>query len=107
VAEGARKGSPGALLNRLFGVRTWGLSGQMEPADLADYLSGLLIGAEIADAASTSGETVHIIASEALAERYQRALGQRRIKPVLFSPHVVAAGHMQIARAAGLISAKD
>jgi 2-dehydro-3-deoxygalactonokinase len=83
------------------------LSGALTSPELPDYLSGLLIGAEIADAALEKGETVQIIASEALAERYQRALGQRGIESVLVNPDVVAAGHLQIARAAGLISNEE
>ena len=55
VKDGSRAGSPGALLNRLFGVRTAGLFGETSGGELADYLSGLLIGAEIADAGAGIG----------------------------------------------------
>src|SRR5687767_197857 len=68
VKDGSRAGSPGALLNRLFGVRTAGLFGEMDGVELPDYLSGLLIGAEIADAGAGIGGPVSIIASDQLAE---------------------------------------
>lgn len=104
VGEGARAGTPGALLNRLFGVRTSGLSGALPNTGLADYMSGLLIGAEIADARGGKGQSVSIIASDALAQRYQSAAEQLGVETTLVKPDVVAAGHLAIARAAGLVS---
>ena len=38
---------PGGLLHHLFGVRTRGLMGEIEPRASASYLSGILIGHEI------------------------------------------------------------
>src|SRR2546423_1239432 len=46
VTEGAALGSAGALLNRLFATRTYGLTDQLADTALSDYLSGLLLGAE-------------------------------------------------------------
>ena len=79
--DGAKPGRPGALLNRLFGVRTAGLVRRDRRADLADYLSGLLIGAEIADQPASDSRPVHIIASDALAERYRSAAASARTSP--------------------------
>ena len=45
VREGAALGSAGALLNRLFATRTYGLMDRLSDTALSDYLSGLLIGA--------------------------------------------------------------
>ena len=44
--------APGELLHDLFSTRTLGLTGALKPAALASYLSGLLIGAEVAAAAA-------------------------------------------------------
>ena len=48
-AEAAR-GESGGLLGALFGARTLPLMGKLPEADAGDYLSGLIIGAEIAEA---------------------------------------------------------
>jgi 2-dehydro-3-deoxygalactonokinase len=101
--DGARAGRPGALLNRLFGVRTAGLFGEIAAADLADYLSGILIGAELADAGSNA-EDVTIVASEQLADRYRRAAQQLGLRAATIDPDCVVAGHLAIARRANLVS---
>src|SRR5205085_2264264 len=74
VTEGAALGSAGALLNRLFATRTYGLTDQLADTALSDYLSGLLIGAEVAEAMRETTSAVTIIASAALAQRYTDAL---------------------------------
>ncbi len=61
-----------ALSALLFGVRTEGLFERIVPEALPDYLSGLLIGAELAGAPGKGAVT--IIGTEALAARYDRAL---------------------------------
>jgi 2-dehydro-3-deoxygalactonokinase len=105
VRDGARAGGPGALLHRLFGVRTAGLFGDMAGAELPDYLSGLLIGAEMADAGQRDSRPVRIIASEALARRYGMAATELGLGAETIDPDCVALGHLAIARAAGLIPA--
>ena len=65
-------GGPGGLLNRLFSVRTNGLFADLPGEQLPDYLSGLLIGAEVVEG-SVSDATVSIIATPALAARYVMA----------------------------------
>ena len=105
VRDGAKPGTAGALLHRLFGVRTAGLFGEIAGAGLADYLSGLLIGAELSDAGLSAGEPVQIIAAEDLARRYQTAAAELGLRTSLASADCVAAGHLAIARAAGLIGA--
>ncbi len=109
-AEGFRRGvlaarglkGPGALLGRLFSVRTLGLTGRLGEEDSADFLSGLLIGAELSDA--THGhEPFILVANPGLTERYAIAAD------VLGLPHTTApagsapAGQFAVARAAGLI----
>jgi 2-dehydro-3-deoxygalactonokinase len=105
VGDGARAGTPGALLNRLFGVRTAGLFGEIAGADLADYLSGLLIGAEIADAGvEDQVGGLHIIASDALAERYRAAAAELSMEATIVPSDSIAHGYAAIARMAGLLT---
>jgi 2-dehydro-3-deoxygalactonokinase len=103
VREGARRGTAGALLKRLFGVRTAGLFGDVAPVDLADYLSGMLIGAEIADASVGAGAVVHLIAADALAERYRAAGAELGVEMQAMDAECVVLGHLAIARLAGLL----
>ena len=74
VREGAALGSAGALLNRLFATRSYGLMDRLADTALSDYLSGLLIGAEVAEATRQAKSAVTIMASAALASRYTDAL---------------------------------
>jgi 2-dehydro-3-deoxygalactonokinase len=103
VREGARRGTSGALLKRLFGVRTAGLFGDVSSAELADYLSGMLIGAEIADASVGGGAVIHIIAADPLAERYRRAAAELGLEMEAMDAECVVLGHLAIARLAGLV----
>jgi len=102
VHEGAALGSAGALLNRLFATRTYGLTGKLNDTALSDYLSGLLIGAEIAEATRPTKQSVTIIASPALAQRYSDALRLLGRDSTVAPDDCVAAGHWRIACAAGL-----
>jgi 2-dehydro-3-deoxygalactonokinase len=104
VSDGARPGSPGALLNRLFAVRTSGLFGEIAGPDLSDYLSGLLIGAELADQPTDNALPLHIIASDALAERYRMAAASLGIATEIVPSDCIADGYIAIARMAGLIA---
>jgi len=103
VREGAALGSAGALLNRLFATRSYGLMDRLADTALADYLSGLLIGTEVAEATRQTKSAVTIIASAALAQRYTDALRLLGHDSTLAPPDCVAAGHWRLARAAGLI----
>jgi 2-dehydro-3-deoxygalactonokinase len=102
VREGAALGSAGALLNRVFATRTYGLMDKLYDTALSDYLSGLLIGAEAAEATRQTQSAVTVIASPALAQRYTDALRLLGHESTLASEDCVAAGHWRIARAAGL-----
>ena len=58
------------LSNALFSARTLKLSGAISAAQVASYLSGLLIGSELAALSETQA---WIVGSPALSERYTRA----------------------------------
>ena len=62
----------GDLLHAAFMTRTFGLFGQLAPDQLAEYLSGLLVGAEIV-AGARGAKSATVIGAPALVERYQRA----------------------------------
>lgn len=107
-ARGALSGlrKPELLLNVLFSTRTLGLFGEVEAAHLASYLSGLLIGAEIAGGrlAFPNSARVGILASEALATRYLDAFALAGLEAQAGEPHVAAVGQARIGQAAGLIA---
>lgn len=63
------------LLHNAFGTRTLALFDRMPKAQLASYLSGLLIGDELRTQALQAGSEVVLIGSPALTQRYALALG--------------------------------
>jgi len=68
--EAARKlDRPGDLLHALFAARTFGLFETLPPDQLGEYLSGLLVGAEIL-AGARGAATATVIGSPALTARY-------------------------------------
>ncbi|TNC05874.1 2-dehydro-3-deoxygalactonokinase [Methylobacterium terricola] len=69
----ARSAETGGLLHHLFGTRTLGLFGRLAPEDSASYLSGLLIGHEVA-AAMTTPSLVRLLGSGPLMALYGRAI---------------------------------
>lgn len=66
--------APDGLTSMLFAIRAGGLLHDLSRADAAATLSGLLIGAEIAGATMGSLQSVTLVASGGMAERYAAAL---------------------------------
>jgi len=94
----------GGLLGRLFSGRTLPLMGELAGTGVADYLSGLLIGSEIGEAtAGGQPAGVVVIGSDALAERYGRALDIAAIDHRPGDGDAAFRGQWRIARAAGII----
>ena len=99
----------------LFAARTAGLMNQAVPADLPDFLSGLLIGIEIGGAlASASTGTgagagragnIVLIGDEALCQRYALALELAGLQSTRAAQDATTAGQWQLAQAAGLVPA--
>jgi 2-dehydro-3-deoxygalactonokinase len=75
-AGAARAADAGGLLHHLFGTRTLALFGRLDPADAASYLSGLLIGHEVA-ASLPGGGHVHLVGAGPLMALYARAIALR------------------------------
>lgn len=76
---GVDRGLAGDGLSRaLFSVRVGSLAGRLDGAGAADFLSGLLIGAELAGERALRPEPprIAIVGSAGLAERYGRALAR-------------------------------
>jgi len=69
VRAAARLERPGDLLHAIFMTRTLGLFDRLRPGQLADYLSGLLIGAELA-AGARGAQSAVVVGSPALTARY-------------------------------------
>ncbi|MGO9773447.1 MAG: 2-dehydro-3-deoxygalactonokinase [Roseiarcus sp.] len=72
VGAAAELERPGDLLHAVFMTRTLGLFDRVSPSELADYLSGLLIGAEIL-AGAREARCALIVGSPALGARYAEA----------------------------------
>lgn len=94
------------LLHRLFQVRTLGLFERLSAADAPSYLSGLLIGAEIAAALqreSVGEAPPTLIGARPLCAAYQRVLAAQGIVARIADEDVTPRGLWRIARAAGMI----
>ncbi|MDT7953580.1 MAG: 2-dehydro-3-deoxygalactonokinase, partial [Acetobacteraceae bacterium] len=96
-----RASAPGGILHHLFGVRTLGLFDELEPPAAASYLSGLLIGHELAAIAPTG--PVHLVGDPALCRLYAQGLAARSIQAATSEPDRAAAGIALIAEYAGWI----
>ena len=79
--------------------------GKIPKVATADYMSGLLIGTEIAAATQDAANigTITIVGRDDLADRYETALGIAGVKSHRAPDDIVAKGHFLIARAAGLL----
>jgi 2-dehydro-3-deoxygalactonokinase len=104
VKQGAATGHPGALLQRIFATRTLGLFDRLPADALADHLSGLLIGAEIAAASHNTTRPITIIANDELTRRYSAAAATLRLVANPAPPHCAERGAFAIAAAAASLS---
>jgi 2-dehydro-3-deoxygalactonokinase len=89
------------LLHALFSVRTLALFDEIEGKHLASYLSGLLIGAEIASEGPV--ELVTLIGSERLSEHYALALHIAGRDALIGDPNAAVRGLQRVGKAAGLV----
>lgn len=92
----------GQLLHALFAARTAGLMDRYPPAALPDFLSGMLIGAEVASTRARA-DAVFLLGDDALCARYARALGLAGVAVQRAAPEATTRGQWRVARAAGLI----
>ncbi|BBK31480.1 2-dehydro-3-deoxygalactonokinase [Allostella humosa] len=92
----------GQLLHAIFAARTLRLFDELAEDEAADYLSGLLIGAELGGIAAGDGELI-LIGSADLADRYRRAARRLGIATRDAPAACVRAGHLALATQAGLV----
>ncbi|MBW6425148.1 2-dehydro-3-deoxygalactonokinase [Rhizobium sp. XQZ8] len=80
---------PGRILARIFSARSLVLFNQLPPDDITDYLAGLMIGAEIAEAlGDDKSRDINILGHTALAEKYKLALDLAGARITLSSPSI-------------------
>ena len=104
--DGVRMGSEqhAHLLHALFAARTAGLMGRRAADELPDFLSGLLIGAEIASARGGGVDAVTLLGDGALCDRYARALGLAGVVVRRAASEATTRGQWRVAVAAGLVT---
>lgn len=110
----AREHAAAGLLATAFSARTLGLTGQLDAARQADYLSGVLIGHELAglDALFAArgqrlaARPLRLIGSAPLCERYRLALAPFGCADVHIVHRATERGLWQVACRAGLIDAE-
>lgn len=93
------------VLSTIFTTRTLGLVGALSADAQPDYLSGLLIGHEIAalDALGEVPGAIVLIGSDELCQRYRRALAAFGRPPAIIASGATERGLWRIAAAAGLV----
>ena len=99
------------LSHDLFSARTLALTGELAPEAVGDYLSGLLLGAELAagrrwlQRQRVPGESVQLIGDAVLCERYRKAFALAGLDAMLGPSDAAARGLWRIAQQAKVISA--
>lgn len=92
------------LTHILFGARSRVLFGELEGGDVSDYLSGMLIGAELASARGRLGEAaVKLVGSPALCSLYELAFARCEIDAARVDTDNIGNVYCDIARRAGLL----
>ncbi|QFU92712.1 2-dehydro-3-deoxygalactonokinase [Amycolatopsis sp. YIM 10] len=92
------------LSTELFGARPLVLDGELAPASLPDYLSGVLIADEVSHLVP-GGETGVVVCGTAdLCRRYAAALAHHGVEAAVRTEETAAEGLWRIATAAGLVT---
>jgi 2-dehydro-3-deoxygalactonokinase len=103
------------VLSTLFSARTLGLTGELSQTAQADYLSGLMIGHELAALAGAQRRrrnnlnlpSIILIGNAQLCARYSRALDACGFANVTLAEQATERGLWQLAVAAGLIDSSS
>jgi 2-dehydro-3-deoxygalactonokinase len=103
------------VLSTLFSARTLGLTGELSQTAQADYLSGLMIGHELAALAGAQRRrrnnlnlpSIILIGNAQLCARYSRALDACGFANVTLAEQATERGLWQLALAAGLIDSSS
>ncbi|MFO1323796.1 MAG: 2-dehydro-3-deoxygalactonokinase [Burkholderiales bacterium] len=109
-AKGVARGlGPGNLMHDAFGARTLALTGEIAGDEVADWLSGMMIGREVRNARTWAhrhgydGARVRLIGEDALVARYEQALAASDVAVERAHAHAAAHGLWRIAERAGLV----
>ena len=96
---------PAGFLHRIFSVRSLGLFNEMAPEHLASYLSGQVIGSEVAHAIASNGGNMDyvVLASQTIGGRYVKAMEIAGLKARHGDPEAIVKGLALIALKAGLL----
>jgi 2-dehydro-3-deoxygalactonokinase len=89
------------LLGTAFSARTLALFNRLQPAQLPDYLSGLVIGEELRSRKPDSRTPVVLVGSDGLTRRYQQALALQGISSTTVGMQASWAGLHAIADVLG------
>lgn len=107
-AKGVRAAlaDPAGFLHRIFSTRSLGLFNEMAPGHLASYLSGQVIGTEVAHACSTNPKDTDyvVLASQGIGTRYVKAMRIAGLRARTGDPLCIVKGLARIAAGAGLIA---
>lgn len=108
--RGVRCGlGPGGLGHDIFGARTLALMGEIAGDEVAEWLSGLLIGRETCNARTWAqrhgydASKVRLIGDDALVARYIAAFAEADIAVERAPSHAAAVGLWRLALLAGLV----
>ncbi len=102
-------GGRAGVLSTIFTTRTLGLTGILDGADQREYLSGLLIGHEVAALKTLLAEQGHqpsrvvLVGDAALCLRYTRALSAYGLDQIEVVAQATERGLWKLAMAAGLM----
>ena len=99
----ARQGAGTDLAAQLFAVRTLGLTARLRAEALPDYLSGLLIGHELAAGLQAGATRLLLVGDPVLCQRYGRALQAFGVHPAATHGNTAIAGLWQLAQQARLV----
>ena len=96
---------PAGLLHSLFSVRSLGLYNAIAPEHLSSYLSGLVIGTEVAHAISSRDAKASylVLASPGIGGKYISAMQTAGLKVTMGDPLAIVKGEAIVAHAAGVI----
>jgi len=96
------------MSHQIFAARSLGVTGRAPASDLADYLSGLLVGHELRAGLQWRAEAglaqapLALVGSQVLCQRYALALQRFQVTAALLD-NTAPAGLYHLARAAGMI----
>jgi 2-dehydro-3-deoxygalactonokinase len=96
---------PAGFLHRIFSVRSLGLFSEMATDYLSSYLSGQVIGTEVAHAMQHYPKSACyvVLASPGIGGRYVKAMEIAGLNAKLGDPRAIVKGLLRIGKAAGLI----